>query len=825
MSVVGFDVGAKTCFIAVAKNGGIETVANEYSARATPAFVSFGEEQRALGTNAQQKLVTNLKNTCYLFKHLVGRPFDDELVKRYQPMLSYELIKMEKTGRVGVKVVANGEEELFSMEQILAMLLGKLKQVAESNMEGKLINDCVITCPFYLTNSERSAWLEASKIAGLNCLRLFNETTATALAYGIFKTDLPEVGQDPRRVVFVDCGYTQTTCSLANFNKGQLQMKCTYGDRNLGGLDFDNLLVDHFAEEFKPKYKIDVKTNKRAEIRLGNECEKLKKQMSANATPLSVNVECIMNDKDVSGKMQRDQFVELCRTAGYLDRMKAVFQQCKNQMIAGETLDCVEMVGGSSRIPFVRDLIQEVFGLDAKTTMNADESVSRGAALQCAMLSPTFRVRDFEVKDVQSHPIRIDWVGSDGKPGNALIFEENESVPLSKVLTFTRKDISPFKVSASYQKEDFSYYPEKHLGDFVIGGIKTPTIPGFIPENINIKLKVKLRIDNHGQLVVPQAVQIDKQEVEVPVTEEDEKKAEEEKKSEEKMDDKKEEKSAEKAGEEAPKTKITTKSVKLELPVDSQLHNTLSRDTLDSYITKEFDMAAIDRREQDRQAAKNDVEECVYGSREKLYAQYDSFATDKEKESISAILTKTEDWLYEEGENETKQVYINKLTELKKLSASIVLRFNESESRGAVIEALGAKIQQARKFLVKYQEKDETVVHIAEAEVEKVSKATTDCGNWYDNSMNQINGLKKTQDPTVFTANFKAQYDALVTSIDKIMNTPIPVKMESPYVDDVEEEKKEEPPVDGQTEAASAEKTDAQEADKNGEKAPHMDVD
>jgi molecular chaperone DnaK (HSP70) len=823
MSVVGFDVGAKTCFIAVAKNGGIETVANEYSARATPAFVSFGEEQRALGTNAQQKLVTNLKNTCYLFKHLVGRPFEDELVKRYQPMLSYELIKMEKSGRVGVKVVANGEEELFSMEQILAMLLGKLKQVAESSMDGKLINDCVITCPFYLTNSERAAWLEASKIAGLNCLRLFNETTATALAYGIFKTDLPEVGQDPRRVVFVDCGYTQTTVSMAHFNKGQLQMKCTYGDRNLGGLDFDNILVDHFAEEFKGKYKIDVKTNKRAEIRLGNECEKLKKQMSANATPLSVNVECIMNDKDVSGKMKRDEFVDLCRSAGYLARMKAVLQQCKDQLKEGETLDCVEMVGGSSRIPFVRDLIQEVFGLDAKTTMNADESVSRGAALQCAMLSPTFRVRDFEVKDVQSHPIRIDWVGSDGKPGNALIFEENESVPLSKVLTFTRKDISPFKVTASYQKEDFSYYPEKHLGDFVIGGIKTPTLPGFIPENINIKLKVKLRIDNHGQLVVPQAVQIDKQEV--PVTEEEQKK-EEEKKSEEKMDDKKDDKTEEKAAEEAEKPKITTKSVKLELPVDSQMHNTLNRITLDSYIAKEFDMAAIDRREQDRQAAKNDVEECVYGTREKLYSQYDSFATDQEKEAISAILTKTEDWLYEEGENETKQVYINKKAELTKLSASIVLRFTESESRGAVIEELGAKIQQARKFLAKYQEKDETVVHILEAEVEKVSKATTDCGNWYDNSMNQINGLKKTQDPTIFTANFKAQLDALKTSIDKIMNTPIPVKIESPYVDDVEEEKKEEPPVD-----ASAEKTDAQEADaaypdKNGdEKAPHMDVD
>ena len=184
MSVVGFDVGAKTCFIAVAKQGGIETVANEYSQRATPAFVSFGEEQRALGTNAQQKLVTNLKNTAWLFKHLIGRPFDDVLVKRYQPMLPYELVKIEKTGRVGVKVTHCGNQEIFSMEQILAMLLGKLKSVAESNMEGgRLISDCVIACPFYLTNSERSAWLEASKIAGLNCLRLFNETTATALAW------------------------------------------------------------------------------------------------------------------------------------------------------------------------------------------------------------------------------------------------------------------------------------------------------------------------------------------------------------------------------------------------------------------------------------------------------------------------------------------------------------------------------------------------------------------------------------------------------------------------------------------------------------------
>ena len=173
------------------------------------------------------------------------------------------------------------------------------------------------------------------------------------------------------------------------------------------------------------------------------------------------------------------------------------------------------------------------------------------------------------------------------------------------------------------------------------------------------------------------------------------------------------------------------------------------------YIAKEFDMCAIDRREKERQDAKNTVEEFVYGTRDKMYSQYDQFATDAEKENISSILTKTEDWLYEDGENESKQVYINKLDELKKLVGNIVTRYNEAETRGPIIEKLGAKIQQVRKFIIKYQKKDETVEHIDAADVEKVSKAVTDCGNWYDNSMNQISNLQKSQDPPVFTERLK----------------------------------------------------------------------
>lgn len=211
-SVVGFDVGSKTSFVAVAKAGGVETVANEYSQRATPSYVSFGENIRDLGTSAQQKLVTNLKNTVWLFKHLVGRPFDDEIVKRYQPLLPYEICQMEETGRVGIKVVHGAKDYVFGVEQILGifgvvgksqtrmctdskkrvkifcfhtlfMLLGKLRDIASTGLENRPVSDCVIACPFYLTNSERWAWLEAAKIAGLNPLKLMNETTAIALAY------------------------------------------------------------------------------------------------------------------------------------------------------------------------------------------------------------------------------------------------------------------------------------------------------------------------------------------------------------------------------------------------------------------------------------------------------------------------------------------------------------------------------------------------------------------------------------------------------------------------------------------------------------------
>ena len=327
--------------------------------------------------------------------------------------------------------------------------------------------------------------------------------------HGLFKTDLPEPGSPPKTVAFVDIGYTQTQVSIAQFNKGTLKMVAVAGDRNLGGLDLDNCIANHFTEEFKTKYKMNVTGKKRAELRLYNECEKLKKLMSANATEMTMNVECIMDDKDVSGRMKRDVFENLCEEKGLVGKFKDLLKNCLGQLKDDVKLDSVEMVGGSSRVPWIREAINEVFGIAPSTTLNSDEAVSKGAALQCAILSPAFRVREFTINDVQPYKIRIDWTGSDGKCGNALLFQTNETIPISKVLTFTRKDLQPFTIRASYHDDDFSAYPDKTIGDYTVSDLKDPITPG--PDG-SIKIKVKLRMDSNGCLVIPQAVQIDKKE-------------------------------------------------------------------------------------------------------------------------------------------------------------------------------------------------------------------------------------------------------------------------------------------------------------------------
>ena len=214
-----------------------------------------------------------------------------------------------------------------SLEQVMAMHITYLKSIAEMNLHTKCV-DCVMSVPSFMTDSERRAMIDSAQIAGVNVLKLMNDTTAVALAYGLYQTTLPELTEKPHHVVFIDMGYSSLQCSAVSFNKGKLRMLATSYDNNLGGRDFDRVLYEFFCKDFLARYKLDVATNTRARLRLNTECEKLKKLMSSNSSPIPLNIECFMNDVDVSGKMNRTDFEAM--SAELLERIK----KCMSELLA-----------------------------------------------------------------------------------------------------------------------------------------------------------------------------------------------------------------------------------------------------------------------------------------------------------------------------------------------------------------------------------------------------------------------------------------------------------------------------------------------------------
>lgn len=291
--------------------------------------MAFAGKKRILGVAAKNQLVTNMKNTICNFKHFLGRQFDDPFVQNEIRGMACAVERTE-SGGIGIRMNYLDEDRVFTPEQITAMLLTKLKETAMNALQSA-VNDCVIAVPFYFTNAQRQALLDAAAIAKWNVLRLINETTAVALSYGFYKDDAPEAGEKPRYVAFVDCGNSSLQVSICAFNKGKLKMVASASDL-IGGRDFDEKLAEHFSNEFGTKYRIDPRTNKRAYVRLLAEVEKVKRQMSANSTKLPLNIECFMNDLDVSSSLSRTDMEELCQ---------GLFQRIENTLA-----DCLE---GSSK--------------------------------------------------------------------------------------------------------------------------------------------------------------------------------------------------------------------------------------------------------------------------------------------------------------------------------------------------------------------------------------------------------------------------------------------------------------------------------------------
>lgn len=847
MSVVGFDVGFLNCYVAVARAGGIETVANEYSDRCTPACVSFGPRNRSIGAAAKSQVVTNCKNTVQGFKKFHGRAFSDPYVQSLKENMVYDIAQMP-TGTTGIKVMYMEEEKVFSIEQVTAMLLTKLKETAENALK-KPVADCVVSVPCYYTDAERRSVVDAAQIAGLNCLRLMNETTAVALAYGIYKQDLPAPEEKARNVVFVDLGHSGYQTSVCAFNKGKLKVLATACDPLLGGKDFDEMVVKHFCEEFGKKYKLDVKSKPRALVRLYQECEKLKKLMSANSSDLPLNIECFMNDIDVTGKMNRTQFEEMC--ADILARVEPPLQSLLEQAkLKKEDIYAVEIVGGASRIPAVKERISKFFGKELSTTLNADEAVARGCALQCAILSPAFKVREFSITDAVPYPISLKWhsAAEDGV-SDCEVFPKNHAAPFSKVLTFYRKE--PFSLEAYYSSPNELPYPDPTIGQFMIQKV----VPQASGESS--KVKVKVRVNIHGIFSVSSASLVEVQksdEAEEPMeteqaadkdgeqskmqTDQDEQPSAEgdaQKETEEKapreseeMETSTEENKGEKKSDQPPqakKPKVKTKV--LELPIENNPQWQLANDMLNLFVENEGKMIMQDKLEKERNDAKNNVEEYVYEMRDKLHGMLEKFVSESDRDVLSLKLEDTENWLYEDGEDQPKQVYIDKLAELKKLGQPIQDRYAESEERPKAFDELGKQIQQYMKFIEAYKMKDEQYDHLDEADVNKVDKLNNDAMIWMNSAMNQQSKQSLAVDPSVKVKDIKAKTRELFGACNPIVTKPKP-KVELPKEETPAEQNG---PVDGQEkpQEAAADKgtTEAagNPASETTESKPDMDLD
>lgn len=813
VAVVGFDIGYQNCYVSVARGGGIETVTNEYSDRSTPTCVSFGNASRSIGAAAKQQQVTNVKNTVYGFTRFLGRVFDDPIVQEEIKMLPYQVVQLPNN-QIGVKVNYLDEEHTFSPEQLVAMQLTKLKEIAESNLKTKVV-DIVLNIPSTATDVERRALLDAAQIAGLNCVRIINDTTAIGVAYGLYNRDFPPQDNPPRNVAFVDFGASNLQVSIVAFNDGKMKVLSTVVDRNLGGRDFDRALVLHMAEEFQQKYKINALSSPKATVRLAQECERLKKIMSASTIEVPLNIECFLEDKDVHSTMKRADYEVLIEPL--LRRVETVLRQVlADAQLKADDVHIVEIVGGSSRTPAVKAIIQEVFGKEPRTTLNADEAVSRGCSLQCAILSPAFRVRDFSITDVVPHSISLTFADpqKSDQTETMEVFPRGHSFPFSRQITFYRKE--PFVLNAVYTHPDLVPHRSKEIGVFQVQNVE-PTAEGEAS-----KIKVKVRVNVHGIFSVSQAslVELVKKVIpdepapataqqppatngepvvnSTPVAEQMEVDPNAVKQPEAAAPNGNADGAADPqpgsetqpaAEPQQPKTKMVQKLT--DLPIQAQIYFANDKQTVMEYVEKESKFVMQDKLEKERQAAKNFVEEYVYEMRDKMAGKYELYAAENERDDFCMELSNTEDWLYGEGENLNKQVYVERLQKLKQVGDKFRIRCDEAERRPKAVDEFSQLCVSLRKILDGYEGGDETYNHIDKVDMTRLSVELEEKQKWFHHEMHLQNAKHPFEDPLLTVDRIIVQKQALENTAKSILNKPKPKVEPPPPVETKAEEKME----------------------------------
>lgn len=783
------------------------------------------DQCRKMGEDAQTGASSNYRNTIKHMKRLIGLPFNDPMAQaEIQKWIPFTCIPVKHpTGgpdSIGVKVNFNGEETVVSIEAVAGMMLKHMGMIAakkaaetsdsvdaaSTDLSKLFPQDWVIAIPAYYTDAQRRGLLVGCEIAGFQVQRLMHENTATALAYGIFKDLKKEFTKDkPTNVMFIDMGASAYTVSIASFEPGKLIVKSSHFDADLGGREFDYLIAEWISRQFQDKYKgklsADPMAKPKVRLKLMAAAEKAKKTLSPQGVKeVRINLECLMDDYDFSCSLKAEEYETMC--APLIARLDGpILRALQETGLTPEDLASVEIVGGSTRIGCIkRELMKVLGGKTLSTTMNADEAVARGAALQSAILSPRFKVLPYEIQESQPFPIKISWDeqvdaagqqgvevegdadGSEMPTNSVVMFDRGLNFPIVRRVTLRRS--GDFNVTSSYDESALQYgLPAEATKDIASFSIK-------LAADGEKKVRVNVKQDIHGIVHLSSAQMVEEIEEEDEAIEVEMKEGGQEEQKQEKK----------------KKIKKTNLEFSQKRPLD------WSKEHINKAYEAEVAMANVDRVFRETSDMRNELESYIYDMRDKISSSshLGDFATDDEKDAFNTKQEAIENWLYEDGFDATKSVYAEKLAELKALGSPIENRFIEAQGRSSALSSLQSSLEKYKQWLNESQT-DEKFAHITDEERNSCHAKCDEVSSWMYDMMDKQGSLPPSADPVVKVADINAKNRELNNVCSPIKHKPVPKKKE-------EDSKPAESSANKGVDAPEGEPMEGVQPEENGEK-------